>query len=171
MAVLPIIKLGHPTLRKKAEPVTEFNDDLKELAQNMVETMRLNEGIGLAANQVNVLQRVFVIDWQLIDEELDAKAYVNPEILTREGNEIGEEGCLSIPDVRGDVPRAYKITVRYQTLEGETVEEDLEDLPARVFQHELDHLNGVLFIDRISPIQKKLLEPQLTKIRETYSVL
>ncbi len=170
MAVLPIIKLGHPTLRKKAEPVSEFNEELTQLAHNMIETMRLNEGIGLAANQVNVLKRLFVIDWNLIDEALEAKAYVNPEILSREGSEIAEEGCLSIPNVRADVPRAYKIRVRYQTLEGKTVEEELEDLPARVFQHELDHLNGVLFIDLISPIQKKLIEPQLTKIRETYSI-
>ncbi len=171
MAVLPIIKLGHPTLRKKAQPVTEFNEELKTLATNMVETMRFNEGIGLAANQVNVLQRIFVIDWQLIDEDKEARAYVNPEILEREGSEIAEEGCLSIPNVHADVPRALRIRVRYQDLEGNRVEETLEGLPARVFQHELDHLNGVLFIDLISPIQKKLIEPQLHKIREAYSVL
>ncbi len=171
MAVLPIIKLGHPTLRKKAAPVTVFDANLKTLAKNMIETMRLNDGIGLAANQVNVLQRIFVIDWNLIDENLDARAYVNPEILSKEGSEIAEEGCLSIPNVHADVPRAFKIAVRYQDLEGNAVEEELEGLPARVFQHELDHLNGVLFIDLISPVQKKLIEPQLNKIREMHSVL
>ncbi|NOX36960.1 MAG: peptide deformylase [Calditrichaeota bacterium] len=171
MAVLPIVKLGHPALRKRAEAIRQITPELKQLVANMIDTMRVNEGIGLAANQVNVLQRVFVIDLSLVDENQDARAYINPRILSREGREVMEEGCLSIPEVRADVERAATIRVEYQTLDGKTVQETLEGLVARVFQHELDHLNGVLFIDHITPIQRKLIEPQLNKIREANSIL
>ena len=171
MAVLPIIKLGHPSLRKKAEEISEINDEIRELAANMIDTMRVNEGIGLAGPQVNVLKRIFVIDLTIIDETLEAKAYLNPKILSEDGSEVLEEGCLSIPEVREDVERSFTLKVEYQTLNGETVQEELDDLPARVFQHELDHLNGVLFIDHISTLRRKLLEPQLKKIREAYSIL
>ncbi len=171
MAILPIVKLGHPALRKRAQEIDRITPALKQLAANMIETMRVNEGIGLAANQVNVLQRMFVIDLSLVDENLEARAYINPRILSRNGREVMEEGCLSIPDVRADVERAAIICVEYQTLDGQTVQETLEGLIARVFQHEWDHLNGVLFIDHISPIQRKLIEPQLNKIREANSIL
>ncbi len=171
MAVLPIIKLGHPTLRKRAEEVDAFDDELRELAENMISTMRMNEGIGLAAPQVNVLRRLFVIDLEQIDENLSPKAYINPRILSSSGSEIMEEGCLSIPNVRADVTRPEVIEVEYQTLTGETVRETLDGLTARVFQHELDHLNGVLFIDHISPIQRRLLAPKLKKIREANSLV
>ncbi len=170
MAVLPIIKIGHPTLRKVAEPVAAFDQELRELAENMIETMRVNEGIGLAAPQVNVSQRLFVIDLNLIDEELEAKAYVNPEILASSGSEKFEEGCLSIPGIRADVVRPTHIKVRYQTLEGETVEEEMEGLLSRVFQHEYDHLEGILFVDLISPLQKKLLGTKLQELEGAYSI-
>ncbi len=169
MAILPIIKIGHPSLRKVAEPVQDFDPDLQELAQNMIETMRLNEGIGLAAPQVNILKRLFVIDKELINEEWDAQAYVNPEILDDDGSEKYEEGCLSIPGVRAEVIRPFKIKVRYQTLFGEWVEEELDETVARVFQHEYDHLEGILFIDKISPLKKKLLEPQLKELEGVYA--
>lgn len=171
MAVLPIIKLGHPSLRKKAEKIKEINNEIRELAANMIDTMRVHEGIGLAGPQVNVLKRLFVIDLTIIDETLEPKAYLNPKILSKDGSELMEEGCLSIPEVREDVERPFTLKVEYQTLEGETMQEELDDLPARVFQHELDHLNGVLFIDHISTLRRKLLEPQLKKIREAYSIL
>ncbi|MCK6622976.1 MAG: peptide deformylase [Calditrichaceae bacterium] len=171
MAVLPIIKFGHPTLRKQADEISEFSEKLRELAENMVDTMRVNEGIGLAATQVNELKRLFVIDLEAFDENLAPQAYVNPKIISAEGNESLEEGCLSIPEVRSEVDRSLKIEVEYQTLEGETVRETLEDLHARVFQHELDHLNGVLFIDRLPLLQRKLLEPKLTKLLEAHTIL
>ncbi len=171
MAVLPIIKLGHPTLRKRAEEIADFSEDLRELAENMVDTMRVNEGIGLAATQVNELKRLFVIDLEAFDENLAPQAYVNPKIISAEGNESLEEGCLSIPEVRSEVDRSFKIEVEYQTLAGETVRETLESLHARVFQHELDHLNGVLFIDRLPLLQLKLLEPKLKKLQEAHSIL
>ena len=170
MAVLPIIKIGHPTLRKVAEPVEGFDVSLRELAENMIETMRVNEGIGLAAPQVNISRRMFVIDLSLIDEELEARAYVNPEILNSSGSEKFEEGCLSIPGIRADVVRPTQIRVRYQTLDGETVEEEMEGLLARVFQHEFDHLEGILFTDRLSPLQKKLLGEKLQELEGVYSI-
>lgn len=170
MAVLPIIKLGHPSLRKVAEPISEFDEALRELAENMIDTMEVNEGIGLAGPQVNILQRIFVIDLSLIDETLEPRAYINPEILSADGLGTMEEGCLSIPDVRADVDRPYSLKVAYQTLNGEQVAEEIDDLLARVFQHELDHLDGVLFIDKLPQIQRKLLEPQLRKIRSSHSL-
>ncbi len=169
MAVLPIIKIGHPTLRKVAKPVVDFDDDLRRFADDLIETMRLNEGVGLAATQVNVLKSVFVIDKNLINEEWEVQAYINPEILKTEGDETSEEGCLSIPGVRADVNRSLKLKVRYQNLSGKTVDEELEGLLARVFQHEYDHLNGVLFIDRIPVLTRKLLDPQIREIQGAYS--
>ena len=166
MAVLPIIKLGHPTLRKKAEKISSFDEELALLAENMVDTMHLADGIGLAGPQVNVSKRIFVIDLEIIDETLEPKAYINPEILEQESESTMEEGCLSIPDIAAEVDRPKTLKVRYQTLDGETVEEDISGMLARVFQHELDHLDGVLFIDHLPTIQRKLLEPKLKKIRE-----
>lgn len=164
MALIPIIKIGHPTLRKVAEPVEIFDDKLRELVENMIETMRVSEGIGLAAPQVNVKRRFFVIDSRLIDEEMEAQVYINPEIISQEGNVILDEGCLSIPGIRAEVNRPDIIKVRYQTIEGKEVTEELKGLFARVFQHELDHLNGVLFIDRIPVLTRKLLEPQIKEL-------
>lgn len=168
MAVLPIIKIGHPTLRKVAKPVVNFDEDLKQFAGDLIETMRLNEGVGLAATQVDMKKSIFVIDKSLINEEWEAQAFVNPEILKSDGEETIEEGCLSIPGIRADVNRALKISVRYQNLAGETVQEELEGLLARVFQHEYDHLNGILFIDRIPMLTRKLLEPQIREIQGAY---
>ncbi len=158
-------------MRKRAEEIADFSEDLRELAENMVDTMRVNEGIGLAATQVNELKRLFVIDLEAFDENLAPQAYLNPQIISGEGNESLEEGCLSIPEVRSEVDRSLKIEVEYQTLAGETVRETLEGLHARVFQHELDHLNGVLFIDRLPLLQLKLLEPKLKKLQEAHSIL
>lgn len=166
MAELPIIKLGHPTLRKVAKPVEKFNVSLKRLVDNMIETMRVNEGIGLAAPQLNLLDRVFVIDKKLINEEWEAQAYINPKILSTEGSDLFEEGCLSIPGIRAEVERSFKIKVSYQTVEGKEIIEQLEGLHTRVFQHEYDHLEGVLFIDRLPNLTRKLLEPQIKDLEE-----
>ena len=169
MSVLNIIKIGHPTLRKVAKPVEKFDQDLEKLVLDMVETMRLNDGIGLAAPQVNVSKRLFVIDKKLINEEWEAEAYINPKIIKADGSNILEEGCLSIPNIRADVDRPFKIEAEYQTLKGEKVREEIDDLLARVFQHEFDHLEGVLFVDKISILKKKLLEPQLKEIEQIYT--
>ncbi|MEJ2537330.1 MAG: peptide deformylase [Calditrichia bacterium] len=151
MSVLNIIKIGHPTLRKVAKPVEKF------------------DRIGLAAPQVNVSKRLFVIDKKLINEEWEAEAYINPKIIKADGSNILEEGCLSIPNIRADVDRPFKIEAEYQTLKGEKVREEMDDLLARVFQHEFDHLEGVLFVDKISILKKKLLEPQLKEIEQIYT--
>jgi peptide deformylase len=164
MAILPIIKIGHSTLRKVAQKVEIFDQELVDFANNMIETMQLNEGIGLAAPQVNILKRLFVIDYTLIDETQPVKIYVNPEILASYDQEDFEEGCLSIPGIRTSVSRPTHIEVRYHTVTGELVEEQMDGLLARVFQHELDHLNGILFVDRIPDIQRKLIEPQLKSL-------
>lgn len=169
MAVLPIVKLGHPALKKVGEPVTEFDNELEIFVRNLIETMEVNEGIGLAAAQVNVRKRVFVINKQLINEEWSAQAYVNPAILSQSGHETLEEGCLSLPGIRAEVDRPFTIKVRYQNVKGEIIEEDMEGLLARVFQHEYDHLQGILFIDRISSLKRKLLEPQLKELEGAYA--
>lgn len=169
MAVLPIIKIGHPTLRKIAERVEKFDRNLQGFVDDLIETMRVNEGIGLAATQVNVVQAVFVIDKGLIDEAWEVQAYINPEILESEGLDSLEEGCLSIPGIRSEVERPPVIRVKYQTLDGKVIEEQLEGLLAKVFQHELDHLNGVLFVDRIPKLTRKLLDPQIKEIEGEYS--
>jgi peptide deformylase len=164
MALLPIIKIGHPTLRKIAAKVEIFDGAFQELVERMIETMRVNEGIGLAAPQVNVKKRFFVIDKHLIDEEMEAQVYVNPEIISQDGSGLLEEGCLSIPGIRAEVARPDIIRVRYQKIDGEEVTEELKGLLARVFQHEYDHLNGILFIDRIPILKRKLLEPQIKEL-------
>lgn len=169
MNILPVIKIGHPTLRKSAQKVEKFDQELIDLVQKMIETMRVNEGIGLAAPQVNVLSRLFVIDRKLINEDWEAQAYINPEILDTQGLDTYEEGCLSIPGIRAEVDRPFKIWVKYQTIEGKVVEEELEGLLARVFQHEYDHLDGILFIDRIPFIRKKMLEAQIKEIEGAFS--
>ncbi len=174
MAVLRVIKLGHPTLRKKAREISEaeFTEELHQLAKNLIDTMKAYEGIGLAAPQVNIGKRIFVIDVGAAtgEEEAAPEAFINPKILASEGADTLEEGCLSIPGVQAEVTRPHKIKAEYQTLAGDTVEEEMEGLLARVFQHEFDHLEGVLFIDRISFLQRKLLEPKLKRIREENSL-
>jgi peptide deformylase len=165
---LPIIKLGHTTLRKEADRVEVFDDKLENFVKDLIETMVINEGIGLAATQVNVRKQVFVIDKSLIQEEWSPQAYVNPEILESHGTETLEEGCLSIPEIRAEVERPFTIKVKYQNLKGETIYEELEGLYARVFQHEHDHLHGILFIDRIDQLKRKLLEPQIKEIEGVY---
>ncbi|MEJ2636068.1 MAG: peptide deformylase [Calditrichia bacterium] len=169
MAVLPVIKMGHPTLRKVAKPVTQFDIDLENFVSDLIETMKLNDGIGLAAPQVNVSKRLFVVDKELINEDWQAQAYINPEILSREGSERIEEGCLSIPGVRAEVDRPAKIRARYQLLNGKTVEEEMDGVLARVFQHEYDHLEGILFVDKLPLLKRKLLEPQLKELEGAYA--
>jgi len=169
MTLIPIIKIGHPSLRQTADPVEKFDQELVSLVDNMIETMRINEGIGLAAPQVDVMKRLFVIDKKLVNEEWEAQAYINPEIIDALGLDTYEEGCLSIPGIRAEVDRPFKISVKYQTVDGKLIEEELEGLLARVFQHEYDHLDGILFIDRIPFIRKKMLESQIKEIEGALS--
>jgi len=142
---MPVRKIGDPVLRSKAQPVKEINTKTENLVENLKSTLVELEGLGLAANQIGVLQRVFVIK-RNNGEMLE---FINPEILQKEGNKIDREGCLSVPEREGPVPRAEKVKLRYQTLTDEEVEAVFSDLEARVIQHELDHLDGVLFVDKV----------------------
>ena len=145
MAVLEIRTFGDPVLRSPGLAVVEFDDRLRTLADNLRETMLAAPGVGLAAPQVGVPRRLFTFD-----SGEEAGAYANPEIVRRsDETQEGDEGCLSIPGVYFPVVRAMSVTVRAQTLDGDTIERDAQGFLARIFQHEIDHLDGVLFVDRL----------------------
>lgn len=164
MAILEVITVPHPTLRKKAQPVTVFDGQLKALVADMLETMYDEKGVGLAANQVNVLQRVFVTDCsEARDEPL---VFVNPEILEVSVEEdAAEEGCLSLPTLYGGpVIRPIAVKVRAQDENGEFFELEADELLGRCIQHEIDHLNGVLFIDYLSRMKQQRILKKLEKV-------
>ena len=164
MAILPIVQYPDDVLRAKAAPVTEFDDELARLAADMVETMHEAPGVGLAAPQVDVSRRLIVVDPDAGGENSEVHVFVNPEILDEEGREADQEGCLSIPDFTEKVPRATRIQVRAQTLEGEAFELEAEDFLARVIQHEVDHLDGILFIDRLRGLRRERGRRHLKKL-------
>ena len=155
--MLRIRIIGDDILREDAAEVTEFDDNLKRLTDEMIETMHDNDGIGLAAPQVGISKRLLVTDITEIDPEYGPMVFINPEIIDSEGDVTMEEGCLSIPEIRESVSRPKEITLRYQTSDGEEKTEMFDDWMARVLQHEIDHLNGVLFTDYLSPVKQKLL--------------
>ena len=148
----------------KASEITEFNHSLQFLAGDMIETMQEAEGIGLAAPQIGESLALCVVNCELIEEGTEPKAFVNPIIYDSGGEKAMEEGCLSIPDISEEIKRAETIKIRYQDLKGNEHDEECEGMLARVLQHEVDHMNGVLFIDRISPMRRKLLSKTLKKI-------
>ncbi len=165
--LLKITPYGDPLLRKQSTRIDPVDNEVRTLAANMTETMRAASGLGLAAPQVGVSRQLFLIDWAVYEgvDNPEAVAYINPEIVEKAGNNVSkQEGCLSVPKVYADVTRPDKVMVRYQNLQGETVEETLVGMPARVFQHELDHLHGVLFIDRVTADVRKELKPGLQDI-------
>jgi len=164
VTVRPVRLYGDPVLRRKAEPVGEVDDSVRELIADMRETMHAYHGVGLAANQVGVLQRVLVVDVPLDEERRASYAFVNPEIDRRSGSEDGEEGCLSIPGVYEDVRRARSVRVRGVDEQGRPIEVVAEGYLARALQHEVDHLDGVLFVDRLSLLKRRFLRPQLEAI-------
>jgi peptide deformylase len=153
MPTREIITIGHPTLRRKARKVTKFGPELQQLIDDMTETMRTAPGVGLAAPQVNVSERVIVVELPADEEEgtpAEFYAFVNPEIV-KSSHEVedGQEGCLSVPGYVGEVPRHTMIVVRGQDARGKSQRIRAKDYLARIFQHEIDHLEGVLFIDRV----------------------
>jgi peptide deformylase len=168
MPVLPVYTYGTPALRKKAHSVKELTDETIRLIMDMFETMHHANGIGLAATQVGIMQRVIVIDLSDMEETKGFKPIVliNPVILEQEGLWTMEEGCLSIPDVRDDVERSERIKVRFKNADFRETELDATGLLGRVILHEIDHLNGVLFLDHLPPAKKKLHNPQLKKIQK-----
>jgi peptide deformylase len=167
MAIWPIRKYGDPILRKKAAKVAVFDDGFRKLAADMIETMQAAKGIGLAANQIGFPHALCVVDVGLIKEGEPAQAFVNPVVLQKNGKEVlYEEGCLSIPDVTEEVLRKERILVRYQDLTGGAHEHECDGMLSRVLQHEIDHLNGIFFIDRISAVRRNLLNKKLKAIAE-----
>ncbi len=167
MAVLPIRKYGDPILRQKAVPSPAGAARLRQLAADMIETMQAASGIGLAANQVGFGDALCVVEVGLIEEGAAPRAFVNPEVVQTSSKMLTmEEGCLSIPEIEAEVDRHERIRVRFVDLEGSQHEEEFEGLFARVLQHEIDHLNGVFFVDRLSPLKRRLLNKRLQALAE-----
>ena len=161
MALLPILEYPDPRLRMRAKPVTKVDDRIRRLIDDMLETMYAAPGIGLAATQVDVHERVIVID---VSERSDTPVcLVNPEILEKEGNINSEEGCLSVPEYFEYVDRAEKIRVRALDRDGNTIEFDAEDMLAVCIQHEMDHLEGKLFVDYLSSLKRERVKKKFTK--------
>lgn len=161
MALLNVLHFPNPRLRLKAKPVETVDDTINTLAKDMLDTMYAEGGIGLAATQVDVQKRVIVID--LSEHRDDPMCLINPEIIELEGTEQMQEGCLSVPGYYDLVERAEKIRFRYLDLEGQAVEAKAEGLLAVCIQHEIDHLNGKLFIDYLSPLKQQRLRKKLEK--------
>ena len=162
--IYPIVKFGNPVLEKPADPVTEFGAELKKLVEDMFESMYEAKGVGLAAPQIGISKRLAVID-VTFKEDPDAKLVLaNPEIIHKEGKQTQSEGCLSIPDCRENVTRAKKFTVRAQDINGKGYEKTGEDLLARAFLHETDHLNGKLYISHISALKRDLVKRKIRKL-------
>lgn len=158
MTVRRIFLAHEPVLRQKARPVTRFDDDLQALIDDMFETMRAAPGVGLAAPQVGESLRLFVAEWPEDEEDPESAvvsyAIVNPSIVKSRGEEEGEEGCLSVPGYVGDVRRATEITIKAKDRHGKKIRMRVEGWLARIFQHEIDHLDGILFIDRVDDPEK-----------------
>ncbi|MGD8809704.1 MAG: peptide deformylase [Gammaproteobacteria bacterium] len=161
MALLPILEYPDPRLRMRAKPVTKVDDRIRRLIDDMLETMYAAPGIGLAANQVDVQERIIVID--VSEHHNDPVCLVNPEILEREGTINSEEGCLSVPDFFENVDRAQRIRVRALDREGEIIEFEAEDILAVCIQHEMDHLDGKLFVDYLSSLKRERVKKRFTK--------
>jgi len=172
MAIREIVEVPDPRLRQISSPVEEVTDEIRELVSDMFETMYAAPGIGLAAIQVGVSKRVLVIDLQEPEEEdgepvKDPHVFINPEIVTHSDQEVPyTEGCLSVPDQFAEVDRPDRIRARWLDLDGKQHEEDIEGLLAVCLQHEMDHLNGVLFIDHLSRLKRDMILKKLAKLRK-----
>jgi len=180
--ILPILQYGDPILRAKGKRIDEIDDRIRELAASMIETMHAAHGVGLAAQQIGEALQLTVLDISAVEDrpstlELDGKdmadpkgamplVLINPEIELRGEMEIGVEGCLSFPEITGDIERARSVRVRAQNLEGDTIEFEAGGLLARAIQHEHDHLHGILFIDRMRSAAKAALSSRLRRLQK-----
>jgi peptide deformylase len=178
---LQILEYGNPILRAKGKPIENIDDRICELAANMIETMHASNGVGLAAQQIGEALQLTVLDVSLVEDrpstlkldgkDVDPKAamplvLINPEIELRGPTEVGVEGCLSFPEITGDIERAKSVIVRAQTLDGGTMEIEASGFLARAIQHEGDHLNGILFIDRMNSAAKAALSSRLKRLQK-----
>ena len=179
--ILPILEYGDPILRAKGKPIENIDNRIRELAANMIETMHAANGVGLAAQQIGEALQLTVLDVSLIEDrpstlKLDGQdadpktsmplVLINPEIEMRGMPEVGVEGCLSFPEITGDIERSKSVIVRAQTLEGGTIEIEASGFLARAIQHEGDHLNGILFIDRMNSAAKAALSSRLKRLQK-----
>ena len=180
--ILPILQYGDQTLRTKGNRIEEIDDRIRELATNMIETMHAAHGVGLAAQQIGEALQLTVLDVSQVEDRpstliLDGKdaadpksamplVLINPEIELRGETEVGVEGCLSFPEITGDIERAYSVLVRAQNLEGDTIQFEAGGLLARAIQHEHDHLHGILFIDRMRSAAKVALSGRLRRLQK-----
>jgi peptide deformylase len=162
--IYPIVKFGNPVLEKPAEPVTVFDDELKKLVEDMFESMYEARGVGLAAPQIGIAKRLAVIDVTFNEDPKAKLVLVNPVILHAEGKHRQPEGCLSIPEFREPVTRAQKVKIKAQDVNGKWFEKTGEDLLARAFLHETDHLNGKLYISHISALKRDLIKRKIRKL-------
>jgi len=167
MPVRKIVTYGHPVLEKLAEPVSQIDGKIIDLARDMILTMHAAPGIGLAAPQVNVSRRVITVDLSVGENPADLIILVNPELLETEGKEVSEEGCLSVPGIHENVRRPARVRIKGIDLEGKERVLDATGQLARVFCHEIDHINGRLFIEHLSSFKKALVKKKLKKTQES----
>lgn len=161
MALLPILRFPDPRLKKVAQPVVQIDESIRKLAADMAETMYEAPGIGLAATQVDVHKRVVVID--VSEDKNELRVFINPVLSRCEGSQLGEEGCLSVPGIYDKVERAERVTITYLDLDGATHMLDAEGLLAVCIQHEIDHLNGTVFVDHLSQLKQLRIKNKLVK--------
>jgi peptide deformylase len=167
MTLRPILIIPDPRLRKAAEPVTEIDEQIRTLAQDMLETMYDAPGIGLAATQLGIMKRIFVMDCAGQDQPPQPMEIINPEILWQADEpQTSEEGCLSIPEVYEEVTRPERVRLRWTDLDGKTQEADFADRWAVCIQHELDHLDGKLFIDYLGPVKRRMIVSKMKKLKK-----
>jgi peptide deformylase len=162
--IYPIVKYGDPVLERTAEPVTVFDAHLRKLIEDMFESMYSAHGVGLAAPQIGIPKRIAVVDVTFKEDPAQKMVLINPEIIHKEGHQRSNEGCLSLPEFREKVTRPNRVTVRAQDVHGKTFEHTGEDLLARAFLHETDHLNGKLFISHISALKRDIVKRKIRKL-------
>ncbi len=167
MALLKIVYYPEPVLLTLGKPVEKFDESLKNLVEDMFETMSDAKGVGLAAPQINISRRLFVMDCSGGEDEAQKIAIINPEIIRVEGEQIGEEGCLSFPGLFQKIRRDQRTIVRFQDVKGEFQELDGTDLTARCVLHETDHCDGIVFLDRMTPLKRELAKRKIKKLQKT----
>lgn len=163
--IYEVVKYPDPVLMRKGDPVTVFDRDLGELVEDMFESMYTAQGIGLAAPQIGISKQITTIDVSFQKDPEQKIALINPVIIARRGEQYEEEGCLSLPEIREKVKRAATVTVRAQDVRGEFFEVEGDELLARAFQHEIDHLHGVLFIDHLSRLKRDFVMRRIRKLQ------
>ena len=168
MALLNILTLPDNRLKKVAKPIEQVTEETKQLANDMLETMYAAPGIGLAATQVDAHVQLVVLD--ISEEKNEPRVFINPTITARNGEQVHEEGCLSVPGIYADVKRAEEITLEYMDLDGQQQTLNADGLLAVCIQHEIDHLNGIVFLDHLSVLKRKMALKKLAKVAETVPV-